>query len=181
MTGHLGDAELARLSRAGGAPLTVGEGLALFDAAWDLDQPALVPIKLDLAELRARAGSEPVPPLLRGLIRVAVRRVHAPTDVEKPASWSARLVGLTAAARQETLLDLVRSQAATVLGHTRPDAVSGDRAFGDLGFDSLTVVELRNRLNAMTGLRLPATLLFRYPTPATLAEYLSAELPDGPS
>jgi acyl carrier protein len=70
----------------------------------------------------------------------------------------------------------VRAQAAAALGHPTPDEIGADRAFSDLGFDSLMVVDLRNRLAAETGLQLPATLLFDYPTPVAVAGYLRAEM-----
>jgi len=174
MTSRLTDADRARMARTTGAALATSDGTALFDAARLLDRPLLVPVKLDLRELRARADGRPVPALLRGLAGTAARR--APATGPKPPAWPDRLAAMTTQERHKTLLELVVAQAATVLGHARPDRIEGTEAFGDLGFSSLTAVELRNSLAETFGLRLPATALFRYPTPVTLASYLDTRL-----
>ncbi|MEU2667199.1 type I polyketide synthase, partial [Micromonospora sp. NPDC007220] len=119
-------------------------------------------------------------PLIAGVAeaRRAVAERAEDTGVSAE-SLAALLAGQTDAERRKTLLELVRGQAAAVLGHASMDAVEPDRAFRELGFDSLTAVELRNRLTAATGVRLPATVVFDYPTAAGLAEYVRAAIVDG--
>ncbi|HTZ44616.1 MAG TPA: SDR family NAD(P)-dependent oxidoreductase [Jatrophihabitans sp.] len=172
MTAHLSADDLARMRRSGVLPFPVADGLALFDAAVALDQPLLLPMRLDLPALRRTTGTD-VPPLLRGLIRAPQRRTAA-----ADAGDRTQLAGRSAADRLELLLELARAQTAAVLGHASPAAVAPQRAFKDLGFDSLTAVELRNRLTAATGLRLPATLVFDHPNPEALARHLSSQLGD---
>ncbi|WP_345513955.1 type I polyketide synthase, partial [Phytohabitans houttuyneae] len=166
--GMAADAE--RLARAGTPPLTVEQGLALLDAAVAAGEPSVVPIRLDLPAIRA-AGE--IPPILRGLIRTPVRRG---TVSGAARGLAQRLAGLEEGERRDTLLELVRGQVAATLGHTGADKIDPAKAFQDLGFDSLTSVELRNRLGTVTGLRLPATLVFDYPTAGALAGYLLDEL-----
>ncbi|MFB9502461.1 SDR family NAD(P)-dependent oxidoreductase [Saccharothrix mutabilis subsp. capreolus] len=165
MAGELTAAERQRLSRVGIRPLSVEDGLRLFDAALTCDDAALVPIGLDLATIDG--------PLIRGL-RGATRnrRVAARDDVD----LAARLAGLAEADRRDALLKLVRTTTAGVLGHDSADAVPAERAFTDLGFDSLAALELRNQLTAATGLRLPATLTFDRPHARAVADLLHDKL-----
>ncbi|MGH3375519.1 MAG: type I polyketide synthase, partial [Actinoallomurus sp.] len=95
---------------------------------------------------------------------------------DEAAGLGAELAAMPAARRSAAVLKLVRAKAAEVLGHSGVDMVGADRAFRDLGFDSLASVELRNQLGAATGLSLSATLVFDHPTPAALAEHVLAEL-----
>ncbi|MGW4380754.1 type I polyketide synthase [Kitasatospora sp. NPDC004531] len=182
MTGTLGAADLRRMSRGGTAAIDSDEGLALFDAALTLDEPLLVPVKIDLGRLRTAARTGPVPALLSALVPAAARRPASGADAAEADTLRRRLTDLDPEERLATLLDLVRSRAADILGHGGAEAVDPDQAFKDLGFDSLTSVELRNRLGAATGRRLPATLVFDHPTPAAVAGYLAGRLvPDGPA
>jgi thioesterase domain-containing protein/acyl carrier protein len=151
----------------------VNDGLSLFDAALRADRALLVPAPLDLAALRSRPDS--LPPLLRGLVRPVRRTVQSSARADGGESLVRRLAALPEDEREAALLDLVRAEVAAVLA-SGVDAVAGQVHFADLGLDSLTAVELRNRLGAATGLRLPATITFDQPTPADLGRYLHAEL-----
>ncbi|WP_433336512.1 SDR family NAD(P)-dependent oxidoreductase [Spirillospora sp. CA-294931] len=174
MTGHLSAADLARLARAGVAPMSAGRGLELFDAALGHGDAVLVPFRLDAVAPR---NAPEVPPLLRGLVRAPIRRAAAVTAAPaEDGGLAGRLAGLPPEKAAEELAGIVRAQVAGILGHSGTDAVAPDRAFTELGFDSLTSVELRNRLGAATGLRLPATVVFDHPTPSALAAFLGAEL-----
>jgi polyketide synthase 7 len=151
-----------------------------------LDRPVLVAARLDRAALSENAAA--LPELLTELVaRPTTRRVIHDTDSGASTSGlTARLRGLTPEARQRELVDLVRGNAAMVLGLPNPAEINAGRAFQELGFDSLTAVELRNRLKNATGLTLSPTLIFDYPTPTVLAGHLEAELvstdvPDQPN
>ncbi|MEV4316930.1 SDR family NAD(P)-dependent oxidoreductase [Actinocrispum sp. NPDC049592] len=172
MTGHLHETDLARMTRTGTAPITSEQGMSLLDTAMESAKPAMVLMNIDIPALR-RGGV--IPPLLRDLAGGPTRRqvTTGPADATSLADKLARLAGPQ---RRVLLLDMIRTEAATALGHTGTEAVGEARPFKDLGFDSLTAVELRNRLNARTGLRLPATLVFDHPTPSTLADHLLGRL-----
>ncbi|MDT8909784.1 type I polyketide synthase [Amycolatopsis sp. PS_44_ISF1] len=177
LTAHLSAVDQARMSRGGVLPLTPAEGLEIFDFGLRAEQSLLVPIKLDLKSLRgqATAGGE-VPHLLRGLVR-AGRRV-ARVSAAAGGGVAGRLAGLSPEEQESVLLGVVQTEATAVLGFSAPELAQGTRGFTDLGFDSLTAVELRNRLSAATGVKLPATLVFDYPTPVALARHLREELGD---
>ncbi|MEU3552570.1 type I polyketide synthase [Streptomyces longwoodensis] len=169
ITAHLTDADRARIARTGLRPLATSEALELFDLARTSDEPVLAPMRLDRAAVRA-AG--PVPAVLRGLVR------GAPAPAPGAPAVDTSFTSVSGPEREEALLALVRAEAAAVLAHDSPDAVLGHRTFAELGVDSLAAVELRNRLAARTGVRLPAAVVFEHPTPAALAAHLSACLPD---
>ncbi|MGV9317244.1 SDR family NAD(P)-dependent oxidoreductase, partial [Streptomyces sp. NPDC003691] len=171
LTAHLSDSDMARMARGGAIALTTDEGLALFDAALSSSRPALVPAKLDLGAV----DGEP-PHLLRRLVTTRNRRAVAAAETSDPSSLAGRLRRLDEAGRLPLLVELVRTQAASVLGHTGTVDIDDTRPFKEIGFDSLTAVELRNRLSTATGLRLPSTLVFDYPDPTQLARHLLAEL-----
>ncbi|WP_405360903.1 SDR family NAD(P)-dependent oxidoreductase [Kitasatospora sp. NBC_00085] len=175
----LGETDRARMSRSGVTALPVAEGLALFDAALRSDDAVLLPVRLDIAPIRARAAAEGVPHLLRELVRVPVRRDRRAAGSGQQAGADGLAQRLSALAEEEQLallLTLVRTHVAAVLGHAGPEAVDAGRGFSELGFDSLAAVELRNRLGAACGVRLPSTLIYDQPTSAAVAAYLRGEL-----
>ncbi|GAA4526123.1 type I polyketide synthase [Amycolatopsis samaneae] len=166
----LSETDLRRMRGQGLPALEVEEGLALFDAALASGDALVAPFPVDVPALRAR--TDEVPALLRGLLRTAGTRLRTPrTDVP---DWERRIAGAHEGDRDRIVLDLVRSQVAAVLGHASAAAIEPDRAFQELGFDSLTAVELRNQLNTATGLRLPATLVFDQPTARAVAAEIVA-------
>ncbi|MEV6750813.1 beta-ketoacyl synthase N-terminal-like domain-containing protein, partial [Streptomyces sp. NPDC051080] len=154
-------------------PLSSGQGLELFDVAGGVDASVVVPVRVDLAALRARPELTPL--LLRGLVRVPSRRV-AESGADQSGSFARTLLALPETEQRDLVLDLVRAEAAAVLGHASGDAVQPQRAFTELGFDSLTAIELRNRMSGASGLRLPATLVFDYPTPVAMADHIRTEI-----
>ncbi|NUR32193.1 MAG: KR domain-containing protein, partial [Catenulispora sp.] len=196
MTGALTEADVARLGRTGVALLPTDRGLELFDQAVRSTEPTVVAAGWDLSVLRTQAaGGGTVPDLFRALVRPR-RAPAAPASSgarSTPAAasqssqtpqdaWVQRLAKVSEADGRKLLVDLVRAHAAAVLGHAAPDSVGVDREFTELGFDSLTAVELRNRLDGATGLRLASAAAFDHPTISAMAEHLRGQLaPSGPA
>ena len=171
LVAQLGEADLARLARLGFVGMPAEQILDLFDVARAGAEPLLAPVELNLRALRSRAGDGTLSPLLRAIVPVSARRGSD--------SLARRLASVPEAEREIVVTELVRSHAATVLGHSSAADIDPDRPFQELGFDSLGAVELRNRLAAATGLRLPPTLVFDYPTAAALARHLLAQVEPG--
>ncbi len=170
MAANLSAADLARLESAGLAALSDEQALSLFDSALVAGRAHVLPVGVNFSALRAQAHAGMLPVALSKLVRVPERHRQAQDSLAK------RLAGLPEAEHDDYVLELVRTHTAAVLGHSSPLDVAPERAFQELGFDSLAAVELRNRLGAVTGLRLPATLVFDYPAPAAVAAYLLQEV-----
>ena len=171
MTEDMDDADRLRMERSGLRPLLPEEGLRLFDESLNAAEGLLLPVPLDLGDLRAQARTGVLPAMFSELVRSPARR-----SSDQGKSLALRLAGTPQDEREDVVLDLVISQVALVLGHASPATVEQRRTFKELGFDSLAAVELRNRLGAVTGLRLPATLVFDYPTASAVTEYLLSEV-----
>jgi NAD(P)-dependent dehydrogenase (short-subunit alcohol dehydrogenase family)/acyl carrier protein len=176
MTGHLDDVQLERVRRAGMLRLPTRDGLALFDGCLRADPPVVVPARFNAADLRTQADRGRLPGLLRGVVRSSVRRVAEVPVAEGRNVLQRLLEGVAAGDRERTLVELVAKQAAEVLGRDSSADVVEEQSFRELGFESLTAVELRNRLSKATGMRLPATLVFDHPSPAAVARHLLSVL-----
>ncbi|MFE0486088.1 SDR family NAD(P)-dependent oxidoreductase, partial [Streptomyces tendae] len=175
MANTLNDTDLSRISQTGMHALTAEQGLALFDAARASNDPLLVPAGLDLPALRAQGDR--LPSAFRALVPVTRRRSSSGSAGESSA-LRRRLASLPEGERHGAVLELVLGRAAGVLGHAGGHAIEPGRAFQELGFDSLTAVEFRNALGEAVGMRLPATLVFDYPTPDALARHLLEQVAD---
>ena len=169
MTRALSEADRSRLARMGIRPLPEEQGLELFDLARAHQRALLVPIGLNTASLRAQAKAGMLPTVLRGLIRVPIRRAS-----DTKGSLAAKLAQAPESEWDNVILELVRGQVADVLGHASSAAIDPQRPFQEFGFDSLAAVEFKNRLGRASGLKLPSTLIFDHPTPAAVAQYLRA-------
>ncbi|MFE3784113.1 SDR family NAD(P)-dependent oxidoreductase [Amycolatopsis sp. NPDC059090] len=174
MGAALEDADAHRIGETGITALSTEDGLRLLDAAAGSPEPLLVPIALDTRVL-ASSGDDDLPAVLRELAGTRGRRA-AQDAVEDTESLAQKLGALPPGKRVPTVLTLVRTHAATLLGHAGPEAVEADRSFNEVGFDSLSATGFRNKLSLVTGLKLPVSLIFDYPTPRILAEHLVTEL-----
>ncbi|WP_405954200.1 SDR family NAD(P)-dependent oxidoreductase [Streptomyces phaeochromogenes] len=195
MTAQLTETDLNRLSSLGLPALSADQGIDLFDKALTTGHALLAPLVLDTAVLRSRAragarsgdgtgagtgigmGTE-LPPLLRPIARTRPSARTA-TATASGSGLAERLAGLSESEALRTVLELVRTHTAAVVGHASSESIEPDRAFQEMGFDSLTALELRNRLNGATGANLPATVVFDRPSVRALAVHLVSEvLPD---
>ncbi|MFI6173885.1 SDR family NAD(P)-dependent oxidoreductase, partial [Nocardia sp. NPDC051052] len=166
--------DASRYARDGIVGMPVEQGLAWFDAALVADRATATAACLDLAALR---GADSIPAMLQGMVRRARRTVAlGGIGADGMSLLQQRIAGLSETEACRLVLDTVRAEVALVLAHDSVDAVAADRNFGELGFDSLTAVEIRNRLNAATGLRLATTLIFDYPTPELVARRVLDDL-----
>ncbi|MEV0989346.1 type I polyketide synthase [Streptomyces sp. NPDC049949] len=172
MAEELNSTDLQRMRRSGIGALSAADGLALFEAATTSADAVLLPLALDLAALRA---AEDLPAQFSALVRRRARAA-ARTGGARTATRGQELASLPEKERRRALLDLVRGQVASILGHSTTAEVGPERAFNELGFDSLTALELRNQLTTATGLRLTPTLVFDHPNAQAVAEHLDTLL-----
>ncbi|GAB2720456.1 type I polyketide synthase [Nocardia thraciensis] len=171
MAGTLGSAETARIARSGMRPLSTETGIALFDAALAQPGPTVLAAQFDQAALREAASVTDLPPMLRELSGSRPDATAAPS-----VQAALDLSGLSADQQRKRVRELVRTQIAAVLGHHRPERVELEVNFRDQGLDSLTSMELRNRLKSATGLQIPAATIFDHPTPGAIADHLLEHL-----
>jgi acyl transferase domain-containing protein/NAD(P)-dependent dehydrogenase (short-subunit alcohol dehydrogenase family)/acyl carrier protein len=169
MTIGLDTDDLSRLERLGITAMATDDALALFDRACTYTRPLLVPAQLNTAALRTLARAGMLPPVLSALVPASGTRVPRSTLVEQ-------LADLPAAERHARLLTEIRTHVAAVFNHTTHETIPPAQPFTEIGLDSLTAMELRNRLAQATGLPLPVTLIFDYPSPSAITGYLLSQL-----
>ncbi|MFH9299430.1 thioester reductase domain-containing protein, partial [Streptomyces sp. NPDC017520] len=175
MSGHLSETDLGRIARSGFLPVPQAQGPALLDRALAIGLPTVVVTPLDIAVLREQPGRVPV--TLTGLAPAPARRAAA--EEGATGSLADLIAGLDGPEREQAVLEAVLGRIAAVLGHLDTSAIEADQPLTRLGFDSLTSVELRNRLSELADSKLPATLVFDHPTPAALAAFVSGRLTGG--
>jgi NAD(P)-dependent dehydrogenase (short-subunit alcohol dehydrogenase family)/acyl carrier protein len=173
MASQLAEADLARMRRAGITALSEQQGLALFDRALAGSRPLAAAARFDRAVLKTQAAAAGLPALLERIAPVASSR-----GGDAAGALARRLREAPEGARGRLSEDFVRAEVATVLGHASAQEIGPDDAFKDLGFDSLAAVELRNRLAVASGRHLAASVVFDYPTAATLAAHLLEQAGD---
>ena len=175
MTAHLGKAELLRMRRQGVLPLSLELGLELLDAALSRAEAVLIPLHLDVGVMQRQLGGAEVPALYRVLLRGGLQRASAASG--ETSALRARLAALASdAERLKALVELAQEDIAAVLALAGASSVPADVPLKELGLDSLMAVELRNRLSARVGIKLPTTLAFDYPTPRAMAQLLLEKL-----
>ncbi|MEU0546152.1 beta-ketoacyl reductase, partial [Nocardia sp. NPDC005978] len=175
MATHLTDGDIARLGRSGLVPLTSSDGLELLDAALDFEHPLAVPVRFDTAGLSEMARTGTLPAILRELSSTRLDRRHEAGAGMSNSAWTTKIAGHGAEQQQLMITEFVGAEVAAVLGFD-PSEIDMSQAFQELGFDSLSAVELRNRLRSATGLPLPITMAFDYPSPDALAAFIHGEI-----
>ncbi|WP_442800066.1 SDR family NAD(P)-dependent oxidoreductase [Nocardia sp. NBC_01730] len=179
MTSALGAADVARLRREGFLPIGDQDGMALFDAALAGGRAASVTVRVD----RSALAEDDLRPIMRGLLRPSRRRVGG--RASESSTLAAQVAGRSVAEQERIILEVIRAQAAAVLGHESAESIAPDMPFKDIGFDSLSVMEFRNQLVKATGLQLPSTLVFDYPTAEAMAKLVHSRvaptIADGPA
>ncbi|NUS42409.1 MAG: SDR family NAD(P)-dependent oxidoreductase [Mycobacteriaceae bacterium] len=171
MTATLSEADLARIRRTGLVPFDDSYGMSLLDSALDAGSAAVAGVMVDMQSLAAQAAAGTVPPVLSSLVKPGIRRA-----ARTAGSLPQRLAGVPEADRAALVFAAVSDHVAASLGHGSADQIDPSAPFAELGFDSLTGVEFRNRLGKATGLQLGSTLIFDHPTPAAVAEHVRSLL-----
>ncbi|HEV3094258.1 MAG TPA: SDR family NAD(P)-dependent oxidoreductase, partial [Solirubrobacteraceae bacterium] len=175
MTGGLGEIDRRRIARMGIAPLSSSEGVELFDLGCRAKHALVLPVRVNAGPLREQAAAGRLPAILGNLVPRTARVEIATGD----SLFLERFANADPDQREPIVRELVNREVAIVLGFDSAETIDEQRAFKDLGFDSLAAVELRNRLTAATGGQLPATLIFDYPTPVALSSHLLEQLQGG--